>query len=171
MSEHVKHPLIVPGSVESRTYQLTLAKLALEDSSMIVLPTGLGKTVVALLVMANRLERGGRVLFLAPTKPLVEQHAEFLRSHLRAETMIFTGEIPPHERSELWRNSAQVVVSTPQVIENDLVGEKIDLSQVELMIFDEAHRAVGNYSYVYIANKYMDQAKDPLILGLTASPG
>ena len=171
MSEHVKHPLIVPGSVESRTYQLTLAKSALKDSSMIVLPTGLGKTIVALLVIANRLERGGRVLFLAPTKPLVEQHTEFLRSHLRAETIIFTGEIPPHKRSELWTNAAQVVVSTPQVIENDLAEEKIDLSQVALVIFDEAHRAVGNYSYVYIANKYVDQAKDPLILGLTASPG
>ncbi len=171
MSKHVKHPLIVPGSVEARTYQLTLAKSALKDSSMIVLPTGLGKTVVALLVMADRLKRGGRVLFLAPTKPLVEQHAEFLRSHLRAETLIFTGEITPQKRSELWKNSAQVVVSTPQVIENDLLEEKIELSQVELVIFDEAHRAVGNYSYVYIANKYMDQAEDPLVLGLTASPG
>ena len=171
MSKHVKHPLIVPGSVEARTYQLTLAKSALKDSSMIVLPTGLGKTVVALLVMADRLKRAGRVLFLAPTKPLVEQHAEFLRSHLRAETLIFTGEITPQKRSELWKNSAQVVVSTPQVIENDLLEERIELSQVELVIFDEAHRAVGNYSYVYIANKYMDQAEDPLVLGLTASPG
>jgi len=37
--------------------------------------------------------------------------------------------------------------------------------------FDEAHRSVGNYAYVYIAEKYQFQAKDPLILGITASPG
>jgi ERCC4-related helicase/ERCC4-type nuclease len=171
MSEYVQHPLIVPGSVEARTYQLALAKAALKNSSMIVLPTGLGKTVVALLVIATRLDRGGRVLFLAPTKPLVEQHAEFLRSHLCASVVVLTGEIPARKRVELWRGEAQVIVSTPQVIENDLVAERFALSRIKLIIFDEAHRAVGNYSYVYIARKYIDQAENPLIVGLTASPG
>ena len=171
MSEHVEHPLIVPGSVEARTYQLALAKAALRNSSMIVLPTGLGKTVVALLVIATRLEQGGRVLFLAPTKPLVEQHAEFLRSHLCAEIVVLTGEIPAQKRAELWRSQAQVIVSTPQVIENDLVAKRIALSYIKLIIFDEAHRAVGNYSYVYIASTYIDQAENPLVIGLTASPG
>lgn len=171
MSEHVEHPLLVPGSIEARTYQLALAKAAIRTSSMIVLPTGLGKTVVALLVIATRLEQGGRVLFLAPTKPLVEQHAEFLRSHLRAEIVVLTGEIPPRKRVELWKNDAQVIVSTPQVIENDLVARRIALSDIKLVIFDEAHRAVGNYSYVYIARTYIDQAENPLVIGLTASPG
>jgi Fanconi anemia group M protein len=138
---------------------------------MIVLPTGLGKTIVALLVIAKRLENDGRVLFLAPTKPLVEQHAAFLRSHLLAETAIFTGEIPPDKRRELWKQKQQAIVSTPQVIENDLKKARIDLSDVKLIIFDEAHRAVGNYAYRFIASTYVEQAPDPLILGMTASPG
>ena len=171
MRDYVDHRLIVHDSVEARAYQLALAESATRASTMIVLPTGLGKTIVALLVIAKRLENDGRVLFLAPTKPLVEQHAAFLRSHLLAETAIFTGEIPPDKRRELWKQKQQAIVSTPQVIENDLKKARIDLSDVKLIIFDEAHRAVGNYAYRFIASTYVEQAPDPLILGMTASPG
>ncbi|MGZ5561941.1 MAG: helicase-related protein [Halobacteriota archaeon] len=171
MREYVDLKLIVPNSVEARVYQVALAESAVRASTMIVLPTGLGKTVVALLVIANRLQEDGRVIFLAPTKPLVEQHAEFLRSHLLAETTIFTGEIPPEKRMELWKQEQQAIVSTPQVIENDLKAGRITLAGVKLIIFDEAHRAVGNYAYRFIASRYIEQADDPLILGMTASPG
>jgi len=171
MRDYVDHKLIVHNSVEARAYQLALAESAARASTMIVLPTGLGKTIVALLVIAKRLENDGRVLFLAPTKPLVEQHAAFLRSHLLAETTIFTGEIPPDKRRELWTQKQQAIVSTPQVIENDLKKARIALCDVKLIIFDEAHRAVGNYAYRFIASKYVEQAPDPLILGMTASPG
>jgi ERCC4-related helicase len=171
MREFVDLKLIVPNSVEARVYQVALAESAVRASTLIVLPTGLGKTVVALLVIAKRLEEDGRVIFLAPTKPLVEQHAEFLRSHLIAETIIVTGEIPPEKRRELWKQEQQAIVSTPQVIENDLKAGRIMLTDVKLIIFDEAHRAVGNYAYRFIADRYIEQAKDPLILGMTASPG
>ncbi|MGZ4941713.1 MAG: DEAD/DEAH box helicase [Halobacteriota archaeon] len=171
MSEYVDHKLVVPNSIEARTYQVALAESALQAPSMIVLPTGLGKTVVALLAIAHRLEHGGRALFLAPTKPLVEQHAQFLRSCLLAETTVFTGEIPPDKRSQLWNTDLQAIVSTPQVIENDLKAQRIALSDVKIIIFDEAHRAVGNYAYHFIASTYLEQAEDPLILGMTASPG
>ncbi|MCK4733003.1 MAG: hypothetical protein KAT65_11155, partial [Methanophagales archaeon] len=60
---------------------------------------------------------------------------------------------------------------TPQIIENDLLSGRIRLSEVALLIFDECHRAVGNYSYVYIAEKYAEHASEPLVLGMTASPG
>src|SRR5660397_70422 len=103
MREHVYLKLIVPNSVEARVYQVALAESAARASTMIVLPTGLGKTVVALLVIAKRLEEGGRIIFLAPTKPLVEQHAEFLRSHLLAETTIFTGENKRSQRKFVHR--------------------------------------------------------------------
>ncbi|MGZ4885092.1 MAG: helicase-related protein [Halobacteriota archaeon] len=171
MLEHVDLKLIVPNCVEARVYQVALAESAARASTMIVLPTGLGKTVVALLVIAKRLEEGGRIIFLAPTKPLVEQHAEFLRTHLLAETTIFTGEIPPEKRMELWKQEQQAIVSTPQVIENDLKAGRITLAGVKLIIFDEAHRAVGNYAYRFIASTYIEQADAPLILGMTASPG
>ncbi len=171
MSFYLEHPLLKAQTVEKRLFQLDLAANALKASSLIVVPTGLGKTVIALLVLLARLDLG-KVLFLAPTKPLVEQHASFLRRVLRDESMVvlLTGESPPSTRAESWKN-ARIVVSTPQVIENDLLSRRIDLEDVSLVIFDEAHRGVGNYAYVYIAGRYAREAERPLVLGITASPG
>ncbi|MBC2697711.1 MAG: DEAD/DEAH box helicase [ANME-2 cluster archaeon] len=173
-TDFITHPLIKPDAIEQRLYQLNLAAAALKQSTLVVLPTGLGKTIVALIVIANRLQAmSGKVIILSPTKPLVEQHASFLKKFMTLppdEIVVFTGSIPSAKRIALWKD-ARIVVSTPQVIENDLLSHRIDLSDVVHITFDEAHRSVGNYAYVYIAEKYQFQAKDPLVLGITASPG
>ncbi len=174
MAAYIKHPLIKTDTVEQRLYQLDLAGKALSASTLVVLPTGLGKTIVALLIIASRLEKaGGKVLILSPTKPLVEQHASFLRNVLKLpeeEILTFTGSISPAKRSDLW-DRGTVIVSTPQVIENDILTKRISLEDVTHITFDEAHRATGNYAYTYIAEKYFETAKNPLCLGITASPG
>jgi Fanconi anemia group M protein len=172
--EFISHPLIKPNSIERRLYQLSLAGCALGESTLIVLPTGLGKTVIALLAIARRLqEYQGTVIILSPTKPLVEQHATFLKTVMNLppeEIIVLTGSISPQKRSSMIKD-ARIIVSTPQVVENDLRAGRIDLSDIVHITFDEAHRAVGNYAYVYIAQQYQLQCKDPLILGITASPG
>jgi Fanconi anemia group M protein len=137
---------------------------------MVVLPTGMGKTIVALLVIAEVLEGGkGKVLLMAPTKPLVEQHAAFIRRMTTVEdVVVFTGEKPPEERELEWREN-RVIVSTPQVVRNDVQRGRYDLDEMALVVYDEAHRAVGNYAYVHVA-----AAQEPLrtlSLGMTASPG
>ena len=180
MSKYISHPLIRKDMIEQRLYQLSVASSALKSSCLAVLPTGLGKTIVALMVIAARLnDLGGKVLILSPTKPLVEQHSDFFRQALPGCTVAtFTGSIPPEKRTELWKDS-QVIVSTPQVIENDLRARRIDLHDVVHITFDEAHRAVGRYAYVYIAKRYFEDvdegagadAKSRLVLGITASPG
>ena len=170
----IEHPLLTPGFLERRLYQLQLAGTAREAHTLVCLPTGLGKTTVSLLVTAERLhEAGGKALFLAPTKPLVQQHAEFYREALRIpddEIVVFTGEVSPDDRAALW-DSARIVIATPQVVENDLVGNRVSLRDVTHLTFDECHRASGDYAYVYIAERYHDDAADPLVTGMSASPG
>jgi ERCC4-related helicase/ERCC4-type nuclease len=170
----IRHPLIKPETVEQRLYQLNLAGKALEGSSLVVLPTGLGKTIIALFVIASRLQRfGGKALVLSPTKPLVEQHASFFKNAMNipeGEVLTFTGNISPAEREELW-TKGKLIVSTPQVIENDILTKRISLENVSHITFDEAHRAVGNYAYTFIAEKYFEAAKNPHVLAITASPG
>jgi Fanconi anemia group M protein len=160
--------------VEKRDYQINIAKSALKENSLVVLPTGLGKTIIALILIAEQLKKNNKkILFLAPTKPLVLQHAQFLKEFLTIdpkEITVFTGEISPSKRMNLWENS-KIIVSTPQVIENDLLSKKINLENFSLVIFDEAHHAVGEYSYVFISETYKQQGKERLILGITASPG
>ncbi|MFB6265477.1 MAG: DEAD/DEAH box helicase, partial [Candidatus Nanohaloarchaea archaeon] len=172
---HVQHPRIVEGSLEARTYQEVIAASALEENTIVVLPTGLGKTAIGILVAAERLEQSpnSRILMLAPTKPLAEQHRNEFERCLEVDTDIFevlTGETRPEKREEVWKEVG-AFFGTPQTVENDIINGRVDLSDFSLVIFDEVHRATGEYPYKFIAEKYVDQADDPRILGLTASPG
>ncbi|PSP79364.1 Hef nuclease [Halobacteriales archaeon QS_1_68_20] len=174
-TEYVDHEMLTDGVVERRLYQLDLAGTAKDEYTLVCLPTGLGKTAVSLLVTAECLaeHEGGKSLLLAPTKPLVQQHADFYREALEIpdeEVVVFTGEVRPDERADLWAD-ATVVVATPQVVENDLVGGRIDLGPVVHCTFDECHRATGDYAYNYIAERYHAEADDPLVTGMSASPG
>ena len=92
-AKNVEHKFIVPNSVEVRDYQINLANQAKNENCLIILPTGLGKTVVALHVIADYLTKGnGGVLFLAPTKVLVNQHYEFLKNTLAIDDIaLITG--------------------------------------------------------------------------------
>jgi len=83
---------------------------------------------------------------------------------------VFTGDVKPDDRAALW-NDARIVIATPQVVENDLVGNRISLRDVTHCTFDECHRATGDYAYVYIAERYHADAADPLVTGMSASPG
>ncbi|VVB61820.1 3'-flap repair endonuclease Xpf [uncultured archaeon] len=169
---YIQHDFIKPNSVERREYQLNIANSAANASTLVVLPTGMGKTIIALLVIAKELVKNNKILFLSPTKPLVNQHAQSLTDLLTlGDTVaVFTGEVPPEKRIELW-NSKRIIVSTPQVIENDLIARRYDLTKISRIIFDEAHRAVGNYSYVFIADMFKKQQRERRFLGMTASPG
>lgn len=176
MGEYVDHNLIVDGAIERREYQDYLSNIGLQDSSLIVLPTGTGKTIVTLRITAERVLQnfGGTSLLLAPTKPLVEQHYETYSNLLDImddNIIKFTGDVRPKEREKIWDDEPSVVIATPQVIENDLISDRISLENVIHLTFDECHRATGDYSYVYIADKYTQQADNPLITGLSASPG
>lgn len=175
--ETIQHPFIRPDTVEKRQYQLAVAMRALEENTLVVLPTGLGKTVIALLVAASRLlNEGGRILILAPTKPLVDQHLKFFERTLNlpdpqdGDCISFTGDTPPAKRMRLWEG-CRICCATPQVIQNDVEQGRYSLSDVSLLIVDECHRAVGNYAYTFLAGQYLETAKKPLILGMTASPG
>jgi len=152
-----------------REYQSAIAQSALANgSTLVVLPTGMGKTLVAFLVIERMVEKG-RVAFLAPTKPLVRQHhktflemAYFEPSH----TAMITGEISPKNREELWQR--RVCFSTPQTLQNDIKKGRAK-PDFALCVVDEAHRSVGSYAYTFVAAQCSKAGA--LILGLTASPG
>ena len=168
----VEHPRVRPGVLEDRLYQAEIARTAVDHDTLVVLPTGLGKTAIALRVIAEFLLRAPTksVLLLAPTRPLVVQHARSVATSLFApEPLTLTGAIPPDRRAALLR-PPQVVVATPQVIANDLREGAFPLDTFSLIVVDEAHRAVGDYPYVALgrANREGPNAR---ILAMTASPG
>ncbi|MFQ6127494.1 MAG: DEAD/DEAH box helicase [Thermoplasmata archaeon] len=166
----LEHPFVRENVIEEREFQTTIADEAAGKSSLVVLPTGLGKTVIACLVIAKKLRRGGRALVLAPTRPLANQHANSIRRFLTLGSPIcLTGQVPKKKRTTLW-NISNIVVATPQVAVNDLNAGMIP-NNIVLTVFDEAHRAVGNYAYVPLAKGLRELCPGMLVLGLTASPG
>ncbi len=172
MPVYISHPLLRDNTVEKREYQVKIAESALKGNTLVVLPTGLGKTIIAILVLVEVLnKKGGKILFLAPTKPLVEQHARTIKNLTKIENLaVLTGDVEKKKRRGMIKD-ADIIIATPQVIQNDVISGDINLRDFTLIIFDEAHRAVGNYAYVYIAKKYRESRTDHLILGITASPG
>jgi len=164
-----------PTGFEIREYQKNITKTASEKNTLVVLPTGMGKTLISVLVGTNRLEKypESKILITAPTRPLNAQHKKSFEQFTEIdpeEIVLITGKINPEDREQLYKK-AKIVVATPQTIKNDVTNGKLNLENFSFVTFDEAHRCVKDYAYNYVAKKYIEQSKFPLILGLTASPG
>lgn len=161
--------------ITPRNYQEKIFETCKKKNCLVVLPTGMGKTLIALMMAIERLQSFSpqKVLFLAPTKPLAEQHLNYFKKHLPelfADSQIFTGAIKAEKRQKIWQ-TADIIFSTPQCVANDLRNNLYDLENVCLLIEDEAHRCIKNYDYNYIAQEYRKKAKNQRIMGMTASPG
>ncbi|MEM5853505.1 MAG: DEAD/DEAH box helicase [Candidatus Aenigmatarchaeota archaeon] len=161
--------------VEPREYQKNIAETAGKRNTLVVLPTGMGKTLIALLVAIKRLNEfpESKVMVMAPTRPLSAQHKKIFEKFTdlsEEEIALVTGKIKPDKRVEIYGKS-KVIIATPQTIQNDVENGRLKLDDFSLMVLDECHRCVKEYAYTFVAKKYKEQAKYPLILGLTASPG
>lgn len=162
-------------NISPRDYQNKIFQTAKSHNTLVVLPTGLGKTLIALMLAVERkyLLPQSKILFLAPTRPLIEQHFHYFRSHLPdlfADMQLFIGSVPAKKREEIWQ-TAEIIFSTPQCIANDIENNLYGLKDISLLIIDEAHRCLKNYDYTKVVSNYKKNAKNQLILGLTASPG
>lgn len=162
-------------NLNPRDYQKAIFETAKENNTLVVLPTGLGKTLIALMLSIDRLKKYplSKILFLAPTRPLVEQHFETYKSQLPelfADLQLFTGSVPASQRKKIFQ-TAEMIFSTPQCIANDLDHYLYDMKEISLLIIDEAHRCLKSYDYTKVVDYFKRQSNQPLILGLTASPG
>ncbi|MBS3090680.1 DEAD/DEAH box helicase [Candidatus Pacearchaeota archaeon] len=161
-------------NIKPRGYQEAILQTALKHNTLVVLPTGIGKTLIALMLSIERQKQfAGKILFLAPTRPLAMQHLEYFKKHLPGlygDMQLFTGKVNAGKRKEIWQK-ADLVFSTPQCVANDLRNSLYSLEDVVLLIEDESHRCLKSYDYVYVADVYIKQARNQRILGLTASPG
>jgi len=173
--DFISHPLLKENIVLRRAYQENIFINCLNANCLVVIPTGLGKTIIALMLAIHKLSEtpNSKIIFLAPTKPLVNQHYKsFLDLTVIPEEnlKVITGTTSPEKRKDIWKD-LEIAFMTPQVLQNDIISNLYSLENVPLIIFDECHRSVGDYAYCFIAKKYVESAKNFQILGLTASPG
>ncbi len=168
--------LLSQEEIEQRKYQIDISDKCVNKNSLVVLPTGLGKTIIAAMVAAKTLEKfppKSKVIILAPTRPLINQHYHSFVKFLSISEDLFcilTGKVTPKNRSQLYLQN-QILFYTPHTLRNDLATKKYTLERTCLIVFDEAHHTSGEYPYSLIADEYVSQNPDGNILALTASPG
>ncbi len=175
MQSFVAHPGLISETVQARAYQLQAVDDAMAGSMLLILPTAAGKTAVAWLSIVERLERtGGWALVIAPTVALSNQHLEnaipvlFNAEELNPITL--SGQQTASKRPELW-SSSRLVFATPQVVRNDVRKGVLSLSDCSILVVDEAHHCTGEHAMAEVAEMYISQSANPLILATTASPG
>uniref|UniRef100_T1ISI1 Fanconi anemia group M protein n=1 Tax=Strigamia maritima TaxID=126957 RepID=T1ISI1_STRMM len=166
---------IYPTNYPIRDYQYSMVEQALYKNTMIILPTGLGKTFIAAVVMYNyfRWYPRGKIIFMAPTKPLVAQQIEACFDIMGiplADSAEMTGAMSPENRQKTWQDK-RVFFITPQVMNNDLARGICPAADVKLLVFDEAHKATKNYAYCQVLNEVVRYSLQFRVLALSATPG
>lgn len=176
--------------VRLRSYQQEMLEWSLKQNVIIVMDTGSGKTHVAIKRIAEQLkyrpEANGSfqekiVWFMCPSVALCMQQYEVLARHLPAyliKTLLGSDGVDKWTTQELWNGfltNVKVVVCTPKVLEDALTHGFVKTSNISLMVFDEAHRCIGDSPMNTIMRNFYHPAKlqkkvIPHILGLTASP-
>ncbi|KAG1469746.1 hypothetical protein G6F56_003078 [Rhizopus delemar] len=164
-----------PVNYPIRGYQLNIVQKALFHNTLVALPTGLGKTFIAAVVMFNywRWFPNSKVIFMAPTRPLVDQQIEacFRICGLpQSDTCYLTGSTQPTARRSLW-NTKRVFFATPQTIQKDIINNACPSDQVVCIVVDEAHKSTGNYAYVDVVKRITKKHSHFRVLALTATPG
>ncbi|MBN1330618.1 MAG: DEAD/DEAH box helicase [Candidatus Heimdallarchaeota archaeon] len=175
--EMIQHPFLRKG-IEPRLFQQTILNTCINKNTLVVLPTGTGKTIISILHIAyllqkNNISPNDFILIMAPTKPLVNQHAKSFRAFLNIapERIVeLSGAVSPINRKKLIEK-ALIIIATPQTIRNDLIHNYIDSKKCKLVYFDEAHRARGDYDYVPIADMIHKYNPSARFIALSASPG
>ena len=158
-----------------RLYQEKILETSKEKNTLVVLPTGLGKTACAIMLAIDRLNKypNSKVLVCSPTKPLCSQHIESFKKYTDIDEnkiLLLTGIILPKKREELWKDK-DIIIATPQTIESDLKNKRISLENFSMLCIDEAHRSRQKFANTVVSKHYVENSKFPRILALTASPG
>lgn len=189
------------GGIVLRDYQMEVARPALEGKNIIIcLPTGTGKTRVAVYITKEhldsrrRMNQPGKVVVLVNKVPLVEQHystefGPFLRHQYKVERVSGDSQLKISFPEVVSKND--IIICTAQILENSFANVKkadedgISLSDITLMVIDECHHTQKGGVYNHIMTRYLKQkhrnlllVKEqkepkaiPQVLGLTASPG
>jgi ERCC4-related helicase len=164
-----------PSNYEKREYQFAMVESALFKNTLVCLPTGLGKTLIAAVVMYNfyRWFPNGKIIFMAPTKPLVAQQIDACRDIVSippSDSIVMTGKMSSDTRAKHWA-SKRIFFVTPQIPQNDIASGICPADKICLLVFDEAHKAHGDFAYCDVIRGVAKSTPFFRVLALSATPG
>lgn len=185
------------NDLKPREYQQTLFKQALCDNSVVMLETGTGKTLVAVMLIQWFAQRSSAIqksqpqnsssnlkslrkkvrVFLNNTVSLVHQQAKVIAQNTGEKVSKFVGSTSidgwDESRWSVEWESASVLVMTHQLLLNALRTGVARITDIDLLVFDECHHARGNHPYALIMREFYDHCpldQRPHVFGTTASP-
>lgn len=167
---------IYPTNYPVRDYQFNIIKAAILKNTLVSLPTGLGKTFIAAVIMYNfyRWYPTGKIIFIAPTRHLVSQQMEACYNICaipRSDTIEMTGRMHFRKRIKNWSDK-RVFFVTPQILYNDIRSGICPGDKIRCLVFDEAHKAQGKYPYCKIISTLTEKKCETYrVLALSATPG
>ncbi|SNX82291.1 related to MPH1 - Member of the DEAH family of helicases [Melanopsichium pennsylvanicum] len=166
---------IYPTNMDKRDYQYNIVQKALFNNVLVALPTGLGKTFIAAVVILNffRWYPDGKMVFLAPSRPLVDQQKTACHKICGLPwncAIDLTGSTLSARRGEFWQTK-RIFYMTPQTLENDIIKDSCDPRDIVCVVVDEAHRARGKYAYGSCIGRIMEVNAHFRVLALSATPG
>lgn len=175
LSSSSSHTFMYMRNFDTRDYQIEISLSAVTQNTLIVIPTGLGKTFIAAMLIINfyRWFPTGKIIFMATSRPLVKQQMDSIKRLSvipKKDIVEITGGVVQTVRTSHWQNS-KVFFATPQTIQKDIERGVCPVSQIVLIVVDEAHHARGNHSYCQIIRKVAEVTKFFRIIALTATPG
>lgn len=134
-------------------------------STVVVLPTGLGKTVYAAKLIAEWEQ--GNTLFLAHTKELITQAADKLEPELGYRPGIEMG-LQAVEHGGLWQGGLSIVASV-QTMYGDKRLAKYSKHPFGLIVIDECHHATAS-TYKKVVGYFQALNPNLKVVGITATP-
>ncbi|CAE7206024.1 dcl1 [Symbiodinium sp. CCMP2592] len=163
------------GKPDPRAYQEAAFKAAVHGNRILVLPTGTGKTLVATMLVDHFLadEPQGFAVVVVNVAPLVRQQADYIRDKSTIQAVRVTEQLGNGVEwtEEYWRavRQNQVIVCTAEILRKAIIDHAfLRLDGCKLLVFDEAHHALGGHPFVRILERVSEQASGPRIVGLTA---
>jgi endoribonuclease Dicer len=149
-------------SLTLRPYQSELLQQAISRNVIINLPTGSGKTLIAVHLLDHTLDLNPnlKVLFIVPTKALATQQTNYIKvntRHNRHKVGEFAGSKYENWSEKEWTaamKNLSVLVGTPEIFRKALYANFIYPQQFSLVILDECHHCKKNHPMVFVLNRF-----------------
>ncbi|XP_063695845.1 endoribonuclease Dcr-2 [Culicoides brevitarsis] len=167
--------------LKERPYQQKMKDICIEKNTIIYLPTGAGKTYIAIQVINHfakdlipPLSEGGkRTVFVVNTIALARQQFEVLSKSTSFKVRLYTGDMNVDNwKKEQWREEFekyQIIVATCQIIVDVITSAYLSVADINVLVIDECHSGRGDHPMHQLMSKFqnVDKKMHPRVIGLT----